>query len=99
MTLAFSMLDNIFPLHNKLQNFHLKYPNVVCYTKWRIVNKYSLQFILKVMNTIILAIWDLYASSVGTLQIVYVTPNNIYDVVVSLASSFPKLPIVHVESE
>ena len=29
MTLAISMLNNIFPLHTKMQNYHLKYPNVL----------------------------------------------------------------------
>ena len=34
MTLAISMLNNIFPLHTKMQNYHLKYHNV---------NKFSLE--------------------------------------------------------
>ena len=29
MPLAMSMLNNIFPLHTKMQNYHLKYPNVL----------------------------------------------------------------------
>ena len=29
MTLDISMLNNIFPLHIKTQNYHLKYPNVL----------------------------------------------------------------------
>ena len=29
MTLAISMFNNIFPLHTKTQNYHLKYPNVL----------------------------------------------------------------------
>ena len=29
MTLASSMLNNIFPLDTKTQNYHLKYPNVL----------------------------------------------------------------------
>ena len=31
MTLAISMLENIFPFHTKIQNYHLKYPNVLLY--------------------------------------------------------------------
>ena len=31
MTLAISMLNNIIPLHVKLQNYHLKCPNVLHY--------------------------------------------------------------------
>ena len=29
MTLAISMLNNIFPLHTKTQNYHRTYPNVL----------------------------------------------------------------------
>jgi hypothetical protein len=29
MTLAITMLNNIFPLHTKMQDYHLKYPNVL----------------------------------------------------------------------
>ena len=29
MTLAISMLKNIFPLDTKMQDYHLKYPNVL----------------------------------------------------------------------
>ena len=29
MTLAVSMLNKIFPLHAKMQNYHLKYLNVL----------------------------------------------------------------------
>jgi hypothetical protein len=29
MTLASRMLHKIFPLHTKLQNYYLKYPNVL----------------------------------------------------------------------
>ena len=29
LTLASSMLKNIFPLHTKIQDYDLKYPNVV----------------------------------------------------------------------
>ena len=29
MTLDFSKLKNIFPLHTKMQNYHFKYPDVL----------------------------------------------------------------------
>ena len=29
MTLGISILNNIFPLDTKMQNYHLKYPNVL----------------------------------------------------------------------
>ena len=29
MTLAISKLKNIFPLHTKMQDYHLAYPNVL----------------------------------------------------------------------
>ena len=32
LILTFSMLDNIFPLHTKTHNYHLKYPNVLRWT-------------------------------------------------------------------
>ena len=31
MTLAINMFKNIFPLHTKMQNYHLKYANVLHY--------------------------------------------------------------------
>ena len=30
VTFAIGMLDNTFPLHTKMQNYHLKYPNALC---------------------------------------------------------------------
>ena len=56
MTLAFSMFNNIFPLHTKPQNFNLNYPIAVCYTKCHNANKYSLEFLFMVMNSIILMV-------------------------------------------
>ena len=40
MKLAIGMLNNVFPLHTKTQNYHLKYLNV--YIRCRNVNKISL---------------------------------------------------------
>ena len=34
MTLVIKMLNNIFPLHTKTQNYHLKYPNVPPQMSW-----------------------------------------------------------------
>ena len=39
MTLAIAMLNNTFPLHIELQNYHLKYP--MCYDKYHCVCKIS----------------------------------------------------------
>ena len=41
MTLANSVLHNIFPLHTKIQNYPIKYPK--CYPECHNVNKFSLE--------------------------------------------------------
>ena len=41
MTLAIGMLNNIFPLHTKIHNYHLKYPT--CHAKCHNLNKHSLK--------------------------------------------------------
>ena len=30
MTRPISMLNNIFPLHTKMEHYHFKYPNALC---------------------------------------------------------------------
>ena len=35
------MLDKIFPLHTKTQNYHLKYPNVVIHIYRNIIHMYN----------------------------------------------------------
>jgi hypothetical protein len=51
MTLAISTLQNIFPLHTKMQDYHLKYPNVLpkCHNK----DIFSLKKLLMLTNGII----------------------------------------------
>ena len=41
MTLVISIFNNIFPLHTKIHNHHVKYP--MCHTKCHNVNKFSLK--------------------------------------------------------
>ena len=53
MTLAISMLNNIFPLHTNTQNYHLKYPNVLHQMSY-IYSHFKKSLMLK--NAIILAI-------------------------------------------
>jgi hypothetical protein len=52
MTLGISMLNIIFPLHTRTQNYHLKYPNVLDI----IMYIFSLQKLLMLRNIIVLAI-------------------------------------------
>ena len=39
MTLAISMFNNIFPLHTKMQNYHLKYLNVIMQLRKLLIQK------------------------------------------------------------
>ena len=73
MTIGISMLKNIFPLHPKTQNYHLKYPNVLL----------SLNKLLMLTNSIILAMngRNIQASSLGPWQMMYITLNTINGVV------------------
>ena len=50
MTLAISMLNNIFPLHTKMQNYQFEYPN--CH----VVNDFHFKKLLMLTNKIVLAI-------------------------------------------
>jgi len=81
MTLDIIVLNNIFPLHTKTQNYHT---NVSQYATLNSVNKFSLEEVLMLTNNIILAssrhdTFQLHASSLGPLQIVYVTRNTMND--------------------
>ena len=70
MTLAISMLHNIFSLHNITSNIPM------CYSKCHHVIIFSLNIYTMLTNNIILAImtlWDLLASSLVPLQIVCMT--------------------------
>ena len=81
MILTFSMLNNIFLLHSKTQNYHLKFLNVL-----RQMPQYKYLFTLKkyfcVTNNIMLQLADmtlrnLQTSSMDLLQIMYMTLNTI----------------------
>ena len=54
MIITISMLKNIFPLHTKMQNYHLSIP--MCYTKCHNGDTFHLKNLLMLMNGIILAI-------------------------------------------
>jgi hypothetical protein len=53
MTLAASMLNNIFPLHTKTRHYHVMYPNVPNVT---VCEQFSLKELLNLMKSIMLAI-------------------------------------------
>ena len=54
MTLAISMLDNIFTLHTKTQNYLLEYP--MCYAKYQNVIDFEPKHLLMLTNRLLVAI-------------------------------------------
>ena len=82
MTLAMSTFKNIFPLHIKMQDYHLKY--LMCYSKCRSVDIFHFKTLLLLTNGIVLAnsVRDTLRP-LGPSQIVYVTLNTLNGVVLN----------------
>jgi hypothetical protein len=84
MTLVISMFQNIFPLRTETQGCHLKYPNVLLEMLWfricslgEVAYIDEMEFNWQLAGT---ALWELWASSLGPLQMVCMTPiitNNV----------------------